>query len=325
MQCPVCPRRNIPESDDLCPNCGVDLTPLKRVGEVGLAEFNAAVQLARAGTLDAAINHAAAAAAMEPHYLPAHTLLGKLLWKKGYRPEALTHWQEALSRFPDRPELQDLVGEAGRQIRRGRLTRSLMAGAAFLVLVAVATAAVLFSTWAGNRRLQEASVQFQGEILGLRHDLEKISATFTGYRSTHSYSNDDVDQVQAEATHWQKRTETALSRQKQLDRQIEKLSLLSEKLREQQSQTEAKLVQALLAKGRAEAAARADQRALSAERARITHAVNEMLNRIRSAGSPQLAAEMAKIADQLNGPAPKESASAGGRQPENEPKPPGRQ
>jgi tetratricopeptide (TPR) repeat protein len=142
MNCPVCPRTDIPSLATACPNCGVNLVPLNRPNELARDRFNEAVRMARSSQTTLAICHANAALSIDERFVPARKLLGKLLWKKDSRREAIEQWEQAAALDQDDKEISRLLIEAKRDLRGHRTIR--IAGLSFtalfvLVLIAVVT------------------------------------------------------------------------------------------------------------------------------------------------------------------------------------------
>jgi len=113
LDCPVCPRRQIPFNEESCPGCGADLRPLVCLAELPLAVFNRALECHARGDLAGSITAAACALAIKPDFVAASLLLGKLLWKNGDRNLALIHWRSAAEQDPGNAEVERLLSVAG--------------------------------------------------------------------------------------------------------------------------------------------------------------------------------------------------------------------
>jgi len=176
MKCPVCPRSDIPDDEIVCPNCGVDLIPLRRAHELGMDNYNEALRLERVGATDIAIRCVGAALAMNEQFVPAQTLLGKLLWKKGYLREALGQWQQAAALAPDDTEISSLLSAAQRQIQRRRAGRIVaLAGIAILALCLIITVVVL-PLRVTSHRLNAMSSRVNNELKSTRIEYVRTAA-----------------------------------------------------------------------------------------------------------------------------------------------------
>ncbi|HYG57949.1 MAG TPA: hypothetical protein VD902_07780 [Symbiobacteriaceae bacterium] len=188
MDCPVCPRVDIPDDASVCPSCGVDLTPLLRVKELGAAEYNEALRLAEAGAADAAMGKAAAALALDHSLVPARVLLGKLLWNQGQARAALAQWQQAAGVAQADPEIRALVEAATHTVRRERLARVAgPAAAALLVLVLAAVAFLPYRAFAN--RLDGLAGQFGGEVVKAQASVKDLAEELAAYRAAHSHTD----------------------------------------------------------------------------------------------------------------------------------------
>lgn len=122
LKCPVCPRTDVPDEAQQCPNCGTDLAPVRRVRDLCAAYFNEALRLADAGATDPSMTRAAAALALDDQFLPARKLLGKLLLAKGRLDEAMGQWEQAAALCPEDEEVQ-LLMRAARKLRFRRVVK----------------------------------------------------------------------------------------------------------------------------------------------------------------------------------------------------------
>ena len=93
LSCPVCPAHDIPPECLVCENCGTDLSPIRRVLELGYVHYNRAVQHLETGDAGKAISELYGAIVTDPAMANARLLLGKLLWKAGNTDEAIEQWR----------------------------------------------------------------------------------------------------------------------------------------------------------------------------------------------------------------------------------------
>ena len=116
MKCPVCPIDPVPEGATVCPGCGTDVSPLRRIEELGAALYCEAVKLAKDDATDEAIARASGVLALDGRNAKARKLLGKLLWGKGQIREAAQQWERAAALTPDDEQLRNLVSAARRRL-----------------------------------------------------------------------------------------------------------------------------------------------------------------------------------------------------------------
>lgn len=112
IDCPICPRREIPPGVEICPGCGADLSPLVLLAELPLVYCNRALEYHARGDPQGAVASAGCALALEPRCAAAAILLGKLLWHSGRKEQALAHWSEVAEREPDNTEAARLLAAA---------------------------------------------------------------------------------------------------------------------------------------------------------------------------------------------------------------------
>ncbi|MDF2627221.1 MAG: hypothetical protein K0R39_1052 [Symbiobacteriaceae bacterium] len=209
MDCPVCPRVDIPADATVCPSCGVDLTPLRRATELGAAAYNEALRLAEAGASDAAMARAAVALTLDESLVPARVLLGKLLWNQGQCQAAQAQWQQAASRASEDAELRRLVDAAAVRLRRDRLARLVKpAGAALLALLLAA--AIYLPYRAVLAGLDQLTAKVDAELAQSRAGAQDLSQQFAAYRSAHSHA--DAEYAEAVAQAAQRRQEAEAER-----------------------------------------------------------------------------------------------------------------
>ncbi|HYF96017.1 MAG TPA: hypothetical protein VD969_27710 [Symbiobacteriaceae bacterium] len=198
MDCPVCPRTEIPDDVAVCPSCGVDLTPLLRAKELGAAEYNEALRLVEVGATEVAIGKVAAALALDPSLVQARVLLGKLLWNRGQAQAAVTQWEQAASGAKEDPEIPRLLDAAARKLGRERLTRLAVPAATLLVVLLLALTNFLSYRWFANR-LDGMATQFGGDLDKVQASLQDLSEQFATYRATHNHTDAEYAEAVAQA------------------------------------------------------------------------------------------------------------------------------
>jgi hypothetical protein len=148
MNCPICPAKDLPEDSSKCPVCGADLTPIQRIRQLYLAQFNEAKRLLDLGSWDAAMRHVCAALALRADFAPALVLLGRVLWKKGLEREALARWEEAMRMTPDDAELKVLLERSAAEVKsRERRSRFMRVGGWGVGGLAVLGTILLFAAY----------------------------------------------------------------------------------------------------------------------------------------------------------------------------------
>jgi len=124
LDCPICPRRELPSGTETCPNCATGLTPLWRVRELPSQYYNAGLSAAHSGDLDSAQRKLNCALELGGEAPELHLLLGKLCWQQGERARALKHWRQVRESAPDHAECRVLLRRATLQ----RSARGLLLG-----------------------------------------------------------------------------------------------------------------------------------------------------------------------------------------------------
>ncbi|MFW6119008.1 MAG: tetratricopeptide repeat protein [Planctomycetota bacterium] len=211
MKCPVCPKTDISAEAQECPNCGTDLTPVRRLRELCAAQFNEALRLADAGATDAAMARAAAALSLDDEFVPARKLLGKLLLGKGRVEEAIAQWEQAAAQCPEDGEVQRLLS-SGRELKSRRLVKRASTIAVGILVASLVlfglpyvhyrTASrrvdTLLSPLAELQEYRKAHSRPDSDYTFLRDELAKTegalreaSFAFSRYRGTHSRSDAD--------------------------------------------------------------------------------------------------------------------------------------
>lgn len=189
MKCPVCPRSNIPDDAIVCPNCGVSLVPQRRVHELGLVNFNEALRLATVGATDIAICRATTAMTMDEHFLPARTLLGKLLWKRGYILEAQEQWQQAAAMAPDDEEIRRLLSEARCHVRRHLAIRVAAIALGVFIVLGLIFAMTVLPLRMVNSRLDTLSAKLDTEFQSTRAEYVRITAEAARWKQDAQVAN----------------------------------------------------------------------------------------------------------------------------------------
>ena len=84
LTCPVCTRKDVIE--DKCPQCGTDLKPLIRLGEVPSVLLEHGFNALSAGRIDLAINNLLAASALDGTRTDCFFALGQAYARKRLQP-----------------------------------------------------------------------------------------------------------------------------------------------------------------------------------------------------------------------------------------------
>lgn len=209
MQCPICPRSDIPDDAAACPACGADLQPLRRVREMGQVAYNEAVHLARLGAADAALGRAAAALAIDGSLVPARTLLGKLLWQQGNRRAALHQLEQAAALAPADSDLRRLrAGLRRAEAIRWVVTVTAVAAATLLVAGVVALAAAWPARQLG-RQVDTLAARLEGEVSQLRAEAAQRLQELAAYQVSHSHTDAEYAGTLARAEFWQQEAAAA--------------------------------------------------------------------------------------------------------------------
>ncbi|MBI5085012.1 MAG: hypothetical protein HZB13_10505 [Acidobacteria bacterium] len=198
MNCPVCPRQDLEEEALECPNCGADLTPLRRVAGLARREYNSALECARQGGGESAMRHASAAAALDPGWSRPKVLLGKLLWIAGRKREAAVVLAEAAALSPG----DGLLPQMARSAARGAALRRLAnwgAGAAGVILLLTLPYVVYRS------RLADTVRHWSGEVAVARSATEEARRDSSAYRAVHLKSNAEYADLASREAQWRER------------------------------------------------------------------------------------------------------------------------
>jgi flagellar motor protein MotB len=109
LNCPVCPQAELPAGAAVCPNCGVELAPLRRVEQLPERYLNEALALAGRGDSAQAVAKVAAAIELGAPPVRSRLLLGKLLWNLGRVEEARDCWRRVLEADAENAEARRLL------------------------------------------------------------------------------------------------------------------------------------------------------------------------------------------------------------------------
>jgi len=193
MKCPVCPQDNIADDAGCCPNCGTDLSAIRRVERLPTALLNEAIALAQAGATDLALARAAAAAVMDGHCVEAKLLLGRLLWKRGQADDAMHQWQEALALDKNCEEASHLLREA-RYTARKRAIRRVSARVGVAMVLVGLVVAVCFAIVLSIHNLQTGAEQRLSRIetLQAEHDRKVIESLVPLFQSLRPLNADEL-------------------------------------------------------------------------------------------------------------------------------------
>ena len=229
-KCPVCPRTDIPDDEQLCPSCDVDLIPIRRIHELGATHFNAALRLAKTGKIDAALERAAIAVGLNERCVAARTLLGKILWKKGQIREAVRQWKEAADIVPQDETLRQLLVEAERRTRSRNTKRITMVVIGVLLLAGAVYALIASSLRSQENHFKAQLARLENKLQNSRSVTEdktnesaewrrtaetakanivRQAQLFKTYRDSHSHTNDEYKKLSGEAAEWRRVAETA--------------------------------------------------------------------------------------------------------------------
>jgi nucleoid-associated protein YgaU len=103
MNCPVCERANITESQ--CPQCGTDLKPLLRLGELSHLYYDEGLKLIDENKLDDAVEVLSTAASINSKTAEPYVALAKVYQQRGLLQAALTQLEKALTIAPQNEKI----------------------------------------------------------------------------------------------------------------------------------------------------------------------------------------------------------------------------
>ncbi len=104
LDCPVCLKKNV--SEEKCPQCGTDLSPVFRLKELPESYYNEGLLFIREGKLDEAIEKFTAAISLNPDSVDFLVVLGKAYAQKALYDESLSHLERALEIDPENEEVK---------------------------------------------------------------------------------------------------------------------------------------------------------------------------------------------------------------------------
>src|SRR5437667_3953182 len=119
LDCPVCPTKNITE--ETCPQCGTDLGPLIRVGELPKLYFQDALQLLEEGDTTDVVQQLNVVVSMRPDFTEAHLRLAEVYTGRGWFEAAIEQLDRAAELDPGRNEIFELRKAAERKVAEQRL------------------------------------------------------------------------------------------------------------------------------------------------------------------------------------------------------------
>jgi len=143
IDCPVCPRQDIPSGQLTCDNCGVDLQPVWRVRELADYRYNEALELLSDGDADRALEKLCAARESGGEPGRCRLLAGKILWQLGRTAGAVREWRLVPSSDPLHAESNRLADMAEATVRRRSAVRVGVVAAAAVVILAIPASLLL--------------------------------------------------------------------------------------------------------------------------------------------------------------------------------------
>lgn len=135
LKCPVCPVSDIPDNTSICPGCGTDVSPFRRVKELAKVHYNDAIRMVNEGAVDTAINRVMAALSIDDEFPEARKLLGKLFWRKKQFADAINQWQQLLAARPEDKEILELLTRAKHKQRRKRMLKFTVSAAVLAMFI----------------------------------------------------------------------------------------------------------------------------------------------------------------------------------------------
>ena len=119
IDCPICPKKNIKDGVNICPQCGTNLSAILRVRELPDVYYNEGIELVKKGMPDKAIEKLFFALELNPNSIASHIALGKIFTRMNRYDEAVFHLDKALSIEPDntdaRIEIQGIKDAAEKE------------------------------------------------------------------------------------------------------------------------------------------------------------------------------------------------------------------
>ena len=201
MKCPVGHPGEIPDDALSCQICGVDLSSLQRVRQLHIAEFNEAARLAEFGAIDLALNHAMASLSWDNHYVPAITLVGKLLWQKKRFHEAIERWSQAASLSPEDKDIKNLIEDGRVYLKRRRLLHIFYASAATIIVGVAFVFLPLYALTNADKRISALSTavsDINDQASSLWENQANISGRFENQMDEVSNFEVSIDELRNE-------------------------------------------------------------------------------------------------------------------------------
>ncbi|MFQ5631470.1 MAG: LysM peptidoglycan-binding domain-containing protein [bacterium] len=116
VTCPVCERTRITESR--CPQCGSDLQPLLRLGELPYLYYNEGIRLINENKIDEAIETLSTAVAFNSGFAKPHIALATAYNREGLYKEAIAQLEKALATEPKNDKLLEARQNIETQMKR---------------------------------------------------------------------------------------------------------------------------------------------------------------------------------------------------------------
>ena len=198
LKCPVCPFSGIEPGAEKCPQCGTDLSPIRRVRSLAARFHNDALQEYGRGNIAAAVAKVNASLAIDADFPRARILLGKLLWKQGYLEAALDQWQRAQALSPDVLGTGELIAEALKHIRARVGRRRAVKISTISLGIVVAFALVLVPGSTASHKEVHVRRTLTDQIESVQVAARNVSEEFLSYRSRFSRTDSEYRAAQAQ-------------------------------------------------------------------------------------------------------------------------------
>jgi len=178
IDCPVCPRKNIPPENSSCPQCGVDLAPLRRVRQLGGSFYQDAKHHLDQGDRDAAVRSLDLAVSLHgvAASIPAALLLAKLMIDSGKSRWAAALLEKVIVADPDNEEARELLAAEAPLTREKPGSRSALR----IALAVVAILAVVAAFFIGELSYKTFSAEYKalsdqaGESASLQAQVQNL-------------------------------------------------------------------------------------------------------------------------------------------------------
>lgn len=177
MDCPVCPRTDLPSEAQTCPNCGTDLAPVLRISELADQCFNEGLTRATKGEYHQALEKLLAGLVFDKMPTRFRLLIGKTLWHMDRPQEAVTQWRQVLDDEPSNLEANELIRFAQKELRKKRLNNlTVKLGSYGIVVLGLAVMLFITLDYRRNHLHTNTEVAILQERLGVEHnDLVMLS------------------------------------------------------------------------------------------------------------------------------------------------------